>query len=116
MGSAGGDFNWGCLGLPIGCIFRFLGSLSCFKPLCSYPLVAYCVIDGQNHSISGNFLTCTFIKFWKNFLPTGLLGTARLLNKGSFSHLHVYLVSKLFSNTGLHDKRMVPNVEPSIHA
>ena len=27
-------------------------------------------INVQNHSISGNFLTCMFIKFWKNFLPT----------------------------------------------
>ena len=30
----------------------------------------------QNHSISGNFLTCTFTKFWKNVLPTRLLRTA----------------------------------------
>ena len=34
----------------------------------------------QNHSISGNFLTCTFIKFWKKILPTRLSGTSGLLN------------------------------------
>ena len=32
-----------------------------------------------------------FLKFWKHFLPTRLLGTARLFDLGSFSYLHVYL-------------------------
>ena len=37
------------------------------------------------------FVTCTFIKFWKKFLPTRLLGTTRLLILWSFSYLHDYL-------------------------
>ena len=50
----------------------------------------------QNHSISENFLTRTFIKIWKNFLPTWLLGTACLLFWGHFPTCTIIWTARLF--------------------
>ena len=69
---------------PLTCLIHF-----CIQLL--HYLTFQWHINMENHSISGHFITCMLIKFWKNFLPARLLGTARLFILGSFSHLHVYL-------------------------